>query len=158
MILDDNDEYTTVRSLLHDPSRTVDICSVEWGGGYCSSDDECNGRGLCIENQCVCYSNWLCPYCSMGLNEDILIGATSATMSMEVANVSTTWIVEVACVWRGSVCATQDTYAATAPHSPPTSFRGKQPVHATTSTVESTECVKEDSASAILATREVAAV
>lgn len=76
MILDDNDEYTTVRSLLHDPSRTVDICSVEWGGGYCSSDDECNGRGLCIENQCVCYSNWLCPYCSMGLNEDILIGAT----------------------------------------------------------------------------------
>ena len=76
MILDGNDEYTTVRSLLHDPSRTVDICSVEWGGGYCSSDDECNGRGLCIENQCVCYSNWLCPYCSMGLNEDILIGAT----------------------------------------------------------------------------------
>ena len=71
MILDDNNEYTTVRSLLHDPSRTVDICSVEWGGGYCSSDDECNGRGLCIENQCVCYSNWLCPYCSMGLTEDI---------------------------------------------------------------------------------------
>ena len=76
MILDENEEYTTLRSLLHDPLQTVDICSVEWGGGYCTDDEECNGRGLCIENQCVCYSNWLCPYCSMGLNEDILIGAS----------------------------------------------------------------------------------
>lgn len=76
MILDENNEYTTIRSMLFDPSQTVDICSVEWGGGYCTDDDECNGKGLCIENQCVCYSNWLCPYCQMGLNEDILIGAT----------------------------------------------------------------------------------
>ena len=75
MILDENEEYTTIRSLLQDPSQTVDICSAEWGGGYCTDDDECNGRGLCIEHQCVCYSNWLCPYCTMGLNEDILIGA-----------------------------------------------------------------------------------
>ena len=57
-------------------SNTVDICSVEWGGGYCTEDEECHGKGLCIENQCVCYSNWLCPYCEMGLNEDILIGAS----------------------------------------------------------------------------------
>lgn len=62
-------------SLIDGSDNTVDICSVEWGGGYCTKDEECHGKGLCINNQCVCYSNWLCPYCSMGLNEDILIGA-----------------------------------------------------------------------------------
>lgn len=62
--------------LIDGSSNTVDICSVEWGGGYCTEDEECHGKGLCIENQCVCYSNWLCPYCQLGLNEDILIGAS----------------------------------------------------------------------------------
>ena len=64
-----------MNSLIDGSDNTVDICSVEWGGGYCTKDEECHGKGLCINNQCVCYSNWLCPYCSMGLNEDILIGA-----------------------------------------------------------------------------------
>ena len=62
--------------LIDGSSNTVDICSVEWGGGYCTEDEECHGKGLCIENQCVCYSNWVCPYCQLGLNEDILIGAS----------------------------------------------------------------------------------
>lgn len=76
MLLDDYGEYTTIRNLIDGSINSVDICDVEWGGGYCTEDSECHGKGLCIENQCVCYSNWLCPYCEMGLNEDILIGAT----------------------------------------------------------------------------------
>ena len=76
MVLDDYGDYTTIRALIDGSTNSVDICDVQWGGGYCTEDSECHGKGLCIENQCVCYSNWLCPYCEMGLNEDILIGAT----------------------------------------------------------------------------------
>ena len=59
MVLDDYGDYTTIRALIDGSTNSVDICDVQWGGGYCTEDSECHGKGLCIENQCVCYSNYL---------------------------------------------------------------------------------------------------
>lgn len=55
--------------------RSIDICTLPWGGDQCYMDSQCY-NGLCIGGQCVCYYNWACGDCSLGLNEDILRGAT----------------------------------------------------------------------------------
>lgn len=56
-------------------NKTIDLCKIQWGGGFCSEDSDCSGHGLCINNNCICYSNWGCGDCSLGQNEDILYGA-----------------------------------------------------------------------------------
>lgn len=55
---------------------TVDLCSIDYGGGACLTDEHCHGGGLCLAGKCKCYHAWACPHCTMDRTQDILNGAT----------------------------------------------------------------------------------
>ncbi|KAK8797286.1 hypothetical protein WA158_004494 [Blastocystis sp. Blastoise] len=65
---------TTYKRYNGESTRWIDVCSIQWGGNTCYMDSQCY-NGLCIHGKCVCYKNWVCGDCSLGLNEDILNGA-----------------------------------------------------------------------------------
>lgn len=68
----------TSRTYLSPPAGSVSMCGFEFGGGVCSSDYNC-AEGICLGGRCVCYAGWVCPYCTLDMNADVLNHATCAS-------------------------------------------------------------------------------
>lgn len=45
------------------PQPPGEKCVAQEYGGDCTDDSECK-NGVCVNDKCICYEGWTCPWCN----------------------------------------------------------------------------------------------